>query len=215
MGRLANYVYMVFRPDGRPLYVGKGSGARWRRHDSRCRANPHYRAVFDQSGGNLPVIIIASGLSEAKAFALETVLTESIGLESEGGPLVNCGHGGRGGPVGIKHSEEWCAVRRLRAIELWKDADYRAVMLRPDRARGGNGEPRTEEFKAAVSKKLRGNKHTLGFRHSAESRELMSRQRRGLSKSPETKAKMSEAAKLGWLKRKARGHPLAGSRESI
>jgi hypothetical protein len=133
----------------------------------------------------LPVAIIASGLTEAEAFALEGLLTEAIGIESEGGPLVNCGHGGRGGPLGVRHSEAWREVRRLRAIEAWRDESYRAKILRADRGRSGNKQSRSIEFKAAVSTKLKGNQHTLGFRHSDESREKM----RSHWRDPEWRAK--------------------------
>lgn len=134
MDRL-NYVYMVFRPDGRPCYVGKGTGDRWKRHRARAASNHHYANILDQAGGILPVSVMANGLSEAEAFALERLLTESIGIESEGGPLVNCGHGGRGGPVGVQHSEEFRQQRRLKAIEAWQDETYRAKI----RVSGKNG----------------------------------------------------------------------------
>lgn len=172
MDRL-NYVYLVARPDGRPLYVGKGSGARCKRHDARAASNPHYKAVLDKAGGKLPVALVASGLSEAKAFALERMLTTMIGIESDGGPLVNCGHGGREGPVGVKRSEKWRTNSRLKAIKKWRDETYRAKMLRSDRARLGNKGPRTAEFKSAVAAKLKGNTNSLGFKHSDASKEKM------------------------------------------
>jgi len=201
MDRL-NYVYIVFRPDGSLLYVGKGTGERWKRHKSRASSNAHYANVLKQAGGTLPVSIIASGLSEPESFALEGILTESIGIESEGGPLVNCGHGGRGGPVGVKRSSEWRAHRRLKAIELWCDESYRAKMLRADRGRSGGRAPRNPAFKAAMSARLQGNTHTLGYKHTDETRAKMSRARKGVPKKPEHVVNMSEAAKRGWIKRR-------------
>ena len=172
MGRLS-YVYLVSRPNGVPLYIGKGTGERWLRHRARAAANPHYARILERAGGSLPVSIIARGLSEREAFRLEELLTRSIGIESEGGPLVNCGHGGHGGPSGIKRSKEWRKNRRLKAIEAWRDESYRAKMLRADRKRSGNNHPRSASFKASVSHKLKGNTHTLGFKHSADSRAKM------------------------------------------
>lgn len=198
-----NYVYVVTRPDGRLLYIGKGSGNRWKRHDARAKANPHYRAVLDLAGGNLPVAIIAHGLSEAEAFALEEMLTRLIGVESDGGPLVNCGHGGRGGPSGVKRSDAWRAHRRLKAIEVWRDETYRAKVLRADRGRSGNKGPRSDQFKSDMSERLKGNTHTLGYRHTDEARKKMSDARKGRPKSPEHRAKIGEAGRLAWARRKA------------
>lgn len=203
MGDL-NYIYMVHRPDGTPLYVGKGSGGRTGRHAARAASNPHYAAVLKQAGGKLPVSVIAKNLTEAEAFALEELLTRTIGIESEGGPLVNCGHGGRGGPVGVKRSEKWKANRRLKAIEAWRDETYRAKMLRADRGRSGNTQRRSESFKSKMTQRLQGNTHTLGFRHTEASKAEMSARRKGVPKSPEHRANMSAGAKIGWIKRRNR-----------
>ena len=165
MDRL-NYVYIVFRSNGIPLYVGKGSGKRWAQHGERARHNKHYARVLAKNGGDLPTAVIAHGLTESQAFALEELLTRAIGIEGEGGPLVNRGHGGRGGPIGVKHSKKWRENRRRKAIEAWKDETFRAKQLHPDRNRSGNFHPRTEAFKTVVAEKMRGNTHTLGLRHS-------------------------------------------------
>src|ERR1700685_1126384 len=208
MGRLA-YVYIVFRPNGVPLYVGKGSGERLGRHAARAQSNPHYGAVLKQAGGKLPVAVVARGLTDREAYALEKLLTWAIGIESEGGPLVNGGHGGQGGPSGVKRSKEFRANRRVKAIEAWQDETFRAKMLRPDRLRYRNTSPRSEAFKAAVSKTMMGNTHTLGFNHSEESKALM----RERWADPEWREREMERrrleqdysgnAKKGWVTRKA------------
>ena len=204
-GSLKNhYIYIVFRPNGEPLYVGKGTGARWKRHAARARSNPHYAAILNQAGGELSVACFAHGLGEAEAFALERLLTEMIGIEADGGPLVNCGHGGRGGPAGVKRSDEWRATRRLRAIEAWRDETYRAKVLRADRERSGNKQPRTTEFKTAMSERLRGNTHTLGLRHTSEARAKMSLAGKGRPKSDEHRAKIGAANKIAWIERRKR-----------
>lgn len=197
-----HYVYIVYRPEGYPLYVGKGSGARLERHDRRAKSNCHYANVLKKSGEFLPTTVVACNLKEDEAYLLEESLTRFFGIESEGGTLVNCGHGGRGGPLGIKKSKEWKAIRRQRAIEVWQRAEYRTKILREDRKRSGNKQPRSDAFKLVVSTSMMGNTHTLGFRHSEESKALMSKKRKGVSKSLETRAKMREGAKRGWLKRK-------------
>lgn len=198
------YIYIVFRPDGRPCYVGKGTGQRWKRHDCRAKSNPHYKAILDLAGESLPVVIISSGLTDKRAYELEGLLTQAIGLEKDGGPLVNCGHGGQGGPSGVVRSDEWKKTRSLRAKEVWERKEYREKTLRSDRNRSGNKQTRSDEFKKAMSARLIGNTHTLGFKHSDEARAKISASRKGVPKSPEHRAAMAEAAKRGWIKRKAR-----------
>lgn len=173
------YVYIAFRPDTcSPFYIGKGQGDRYR----QSRKSPHYNNIVDKFGiENIPIVILREDLSEVEAFYLEEIVIRAIGIEQDGGPLVNSGYGGKGGPAGVKHSDEWRRVRSQRASDLWKDPNYRAVMLRPNRKRSGNKQPRSEYFKLTVSAKLKGNTHTLGFKHSDESiskmREIHKRKR--------------------------------------
>ena len=187
------YVYVVFRPDGRPLYVGKGTGSRWKRHDRKVKHNPHYGNVLALAGGDLPVVVVRENLTNDDAYQLEEALTRAIGIESDGGPLINIGYGGRGGPTGIKRSNEFKRTRSRRAIEAWQDPEVREKMLRPDRARSGNTQPRSPEFKSAMSERLRGNQHTLGLRHTDEAREKMSKAQAGRPKSPEHRQNIARA----------------------
>lgn len=204
MGGL-NYVYAVLRPSGEPCYIGKGSGPRWKRHRARARVNAHYAAILAQAGGVLPVVMIATGLTEHEAFALERDLTLLVRIESAGGPLVNCGHGGRGGPRGIVRSPEFRAIRSKRAAEAWLDEGFRTRQLSAERHRAGNRQPRTAAFKGAVSEKLKGNVHTLGYRHSDEARAKMSADRKGKPKSPDHRAKLqAHLARMAADRREAR-----------
>lgn len=199
------YVYAVFRPDGRICYIGKGTGQRWKRHDARAKRNPHYAAILENAGGNLPVVIISSGLSDKKAYEIEALLTRIIGLEKDGGPLVNCGHGGVGGPSGVVHSAEWRRIRSLRAAEAWQKPEVRSKLLRAGRKRSGNPNPKTQEFKTAMSIRLKGNTHTLGHKASEETRAKMSAALTGKKRSTEQRSRMREAARKGWIKRRATG----------
>jgi hypothetical protein len=100
------YVYCLFRPDGRPCYVGKGKGDRIKRHEraGRLHRNPHLAAIIKKAGGTLPQVILHDGLSEDVAFAYEITLIAAIGREVHGGPLVNQSDGGEG-PAGMRHSD--------------------------------------------------------------------------------------------------------------
>ena len=164
------YIYMVERPNGRPLYIGKGSSNRWKLHRARARTNAHYAAILKEAGGVLSVQIIAKDLTEAVAYELEGQLTRFIGLEAEGGPLVNCGHGGEGGPSGVVRSAAFRKRRSQRAKEAWRDPQYRTLQLSPNRNRKGNNHPRTEAFKQAVAAKMRGKTHSKGHRHGKQAK---------------------------------------------
>jgi len=138
-------------------------------------------------------VIARSNLSKEQACEIEIAFIAAIGREIHGGPLVNMTDGGDGGTPGAIMSSEWRANRSLKAKEKWTDPEYRAKNLRVDRYRSGNKLPRTEQFKAAVAEKMKGNTHTLGFRHSDSSRAKMSADRKGVPKTPAHRAAISAA----------------------
>jgi hypothetical protein len=125
------YVYILFRPNGVPCYVGKGKDNRWFKHEKRANRihNRHLNAIVEMAltnGEELPKIKIREGLSETEAFLLERIFIAAIGRELHGGPLVNLTDGGEGqsGRVcsdetkqkigdrhrGRSHSDEWKAA---------------------------------------------------------------------------------------------------------
>lgn len=191
------YVYIVFRPNGIPCYVGKGTGDRFKRHN---RKNAHLRNIANAADGELPVVIIRDGLNNSDAYDLEKELIEIIGREPCG-PLVNKSDGGKGGSTGSKISAEWKKNRSRKARLLWQDKEYREHMLRPDRGRSGNKNPRSETFKQNMSERLKGNTNTLGLKHSEEARTKMSISRKGLSKSLAHRAAIAAAVKSAHAKR--------------
>ena len=90
------YIYVAFRPrDGSPCYVGKGQGKRWRMH-LRKSHNPWLRRIVAKANGDIPIVVIRSGLTEAEAFEIEIALIKAIGRKKDGGPLVNMTDGGEG-----------------------------------------------------------------------------------------------------------------------
>jgi hypothetical protein len=93
------YVYIIYRPNGQPCYVGKGRGRRIRRDDKR-KTNQHLNNIMLQSIDPLHREKIEDGLTESEAFALEIRLIKEIGREPHW-PLVNMTDGGEG-PSGYR-----------------------------------------------------------------------------------------------------------------
>lgn len=95
------YIYLLFRPDGRPCYIGKGKKSRWTSHERNVKnghklGNPHLENIIKNAPNDLPKVKLAQGLSEEKAFELEALWIKTIGREIHGGPLVNQTEGGEG-----------------------------------------------------------------------------------------------------------------------
>ena len=90
------YVYVCFRTDGSPCYVGKGKGNRAATSYKKTK-NVYLRRIVSRCGGELPTVIIRSGLAEAEAFAIERAFIAAIGRRDLGlGPLANRTDGGEG-----------------------------------------------------------------------------------------------------------------------
>jgi hypothetical protein len=90
------YVYVIFRPNGVPCYVGKGRGKR-SEHHAKFSHNRHLKNIYAQAGGKLPLVKIRDNLTDAEACTLEVAFIAAIGREDLGlGPLVNFCDGGEG-----------------------------------------------------------------------------------------------------------------------
>src|ERR1017187_5910233 len=87
------YVYVRFRPNGVPCYIGKGTGSRWSRKPETY--NNSYLVRIAKKYGLLPVVIIRNHLSEQEAFEIEKALIKAIGRGNDG-PLANLTDGGEG-----------------------------------------------------------------------------------------------------------------------
>jgi NUMOD3 motif len=179
------YVYVYFRLNGVPCYVGKGSGNRYR-HRGPTKRNPHFAAIMAASSNKLPVVVVRRGLSDDEAFTCEEALIAAIGRECDGGPLINLGKGGKGGSTGVKMSPAWRARRSLKSKEMWANPEIRA---RLSATKIGNqyklGKPNSALWRARTSERMKGNTNTLGMKLTAEQREKISVAHRGRKQSAE------------------------------
>jgi hypothetical protein len=95
------YVYVLFRPNGVPCYVGKGYGNRLYNHEQRARRgtheNKHLARIIMKAGGSIPAVIIRDQLTEVQALEIEVAFIAAIGrADQHRGPLTNMTDGGDG-----------------------------------------------------------------------------------------------------------------------
>jgi hypothetical protein len=91
------YVYVIFRPNGIPCYVGKGRGGRWEDHEKKPhQTNKRLASIIRRAGGNLPKIKVREELTSQEAVDLEILLISILGRGFRGGWLVNATDGGEG-----------------------------------------------------------------------------------------------------------------------
>lgn len=176
------YVYALFRPDGTPCYIGKGSGGRVKEHARSARTGKKGRlpAIIRKAGGDIPYVIIHKDLDDATAYAYEEALIRAVGIERDGGPLVNHGYGGNGCPKGVIRDEAF----RAAAAERMKGNNRK------------KGKPNSELWRQRTSARMRGNTHTLGMKASDETRAKLSVARKGVPHSPEHRENLKIANQL-------------------
>jgi NUMOD3 motif len=183
------YVYILYRPDGSPFYVGKGSGNRMRQHESFARMGSkksHVYAVIRKiwrEGGEVTKYQVLETEDEREAYAMEAYLIDSIGREN----LANQSDGGRF-RVGYSPSEETRkriaatlrgrkmsseTLARVQAAKIGRPRSQsckekiRAALtgrtLPPEHvekvAAGHRGQKRSEEARRNISESLRGKPH--------------------------------------------------------
>lgn len=93
------YVYVIFRPNGEPCYVGKGQRDRWKQHikNSHNRRLRRIIAKAQREGRDIPILKVRDCLTDAQACEIERVFISAIGRDDIGlGPLVNLTDGGEG-----------------------------------------------------------------------------------------------------------------------
>ncbi len=191
------YVYVVFRLDGTPCYVGKGCGHRWKIHFAKSHS-VHLKNILCQAGGELPITKIREDLTNEEACTIEIALIAAIGREIDGGPLVNLSPGGEGVP-GFRHSYE----ARQTMSEQRKGRKQSAVTIARKIA-SNTGQKRTAETKARISAAHTGAKRSpewcenirlskMQQDRSAETRAKIAASLKGRKRSPEAIAKTAAA----------------------
>ena len=189
-----SYVYVLFRADGTPFYVGKGRSTRWGDHerDARAGLGPQVhrlnviREMFRAGFKDIPKVKVAEGLTHREAIAREVAIIAAIGRYPNG-PLVNRTSGGEGNP---DQSEEQRAKTAARnRARIWTPE------MRAKAAEASRGKKLSEE---SLAKRV-ATRTAQGW-WSAEERTKMSAalsaRLLGKPKSPEHVAKVA-AAKRG------------------
>jgi hypothetical protein len=101
MSRSDFYVYVLFRENGVPFYVGKGRNRRWEMHEWQARRGDKgfrfaiIRKMYAHGLAEIPKIKLHEGLTAAVASEYEVALIAAIGRHPCG-PLVNQTAGGEG-----------------------------------------------------------------------------------------------------------------------
>lgn len=123
------YVYCLFRPSGEPFYIGKGSRKRIADHFKKCRHDGSHKANIIAAakviGTDIPVVKLATGLSEVEAFEIEKAFIRALGREPHG-PLTNKTDGGEG-PSGRVFSE--ATRRQMSETKLGRPSPRKGVVL--------------------------------------------------------------------------------------
>lgn len=194
------FIYVLFRPDGRPCYVGKGRGKRWIKH-ARRSANPHLASIIALAGGELPAVRIRTDLTEPRAFEIERAFIAAIGRKANGGILVNMTDGGEGA-VGAVRSEKTKEAIRLALKGKSKSVAHCKAMRGPRK-------PLSQDQRDAISARQTGRRHDeswkkaigVGLRTSPKNdarRAAIGTAQRGIPKGPCTESRRL-AAKAGAL----------------
>ena len=190
------YVYVIFRLDGRPCYIGKGRKNRIFDHEAPSkRANTALKSVVNRAalkGLRLPKVKIAEGLSEKDAFAIEVAFIAAIGRKQTGtGHLYNLTGGGEGESgrvISLEHRAAVSRAKKGKAMSPETKAKISAAL------KGKKKSPEAiEKVRCAQTGKKRGplskealdarkfgtNPGHTGHKHDSESRAKMSAKLRG------------------------------------
>jgi len=198
------YVYVLCRPNGKPFYVGKGSGLRHHVHETEARSGCHchrcnvIRKIW-RAGGEVQRYIVFTTNDEAEALAYEI---ETIALYGRHN-LTNKTDGGEGASnpsadvrarrsateKATKSTPEMKALQRARAKAVWANpqnrAKHAAAISTPD-ALARRGQATRQNWM------------------NPDARERRSAAIRAAFATPEARARRSEVSKAMWARRKAK-----------
>ena len=180
------YVYVLYRWDYTPMYVGMGKNDRWLWHEINHgfidKGNKHKAYSVNKTLrilGKVPKIKIRIGLTKNEAVAIEKMLIKAIGRYPNG-PLVNRTDGGEG------HSNPSAEARK-------KFSDiHRGKPMHP------NAKKALVEYwtgrKPSVEKRAKISATLTGYKRSEEEIRKSAENRRGAQRSDEARQRMREAA---------------------
>ena len=205
------YIYVLFREDGSPFYIGKGRNRRWDMHEWYARRGNNGRrfAIIRRmiaQGIEVPKAKLHEGLTAAEASGYKVALIAAIGRYPHG-PLANLSAGGEGysDPPDEVRARKAAAMRgQTRSPETCArigDAHRGKVIRQETRAklRAANlGKKQTPEHVAnMVATKI-------GKRHPAGTGKKISAALVGRKHTPERRANQ-RAARLAYLERQRVG----------
>lgn len=195
------YVYVIFRPNGIPCYIGKGRKGRWKQHFKGSH-NKRLRRVFAQSGGDLPIVKVRERLTNVEACAAEIALIRAVGRQDIGtGPLVNFTDGGEGLlghiPTPETRSKRSAALTgRKRPPEIGDAVRRASAWLRPEwkikqrESHLGKNAPLEQRINQSAGQFRRHGKDPNSFKDPGA--KLTTLQRMILGKPPMTKEEMAD-----------------------
>lgn len=109
------YIYQISKPDGTPLYIGKGSGDRVYQHFKKgCSSNIHLQRSIKKLKrlGLDPVIdILHRTDDEQYAYELEKEEIAKYGIRRDGGLLCNMTYGGESPPKNGHQRRVWICLK--------------------------------------------------------------------------------------------------------
>lgn len=200
------YVYLLFKYDGSPLWVGKGKYNRWKDHENQALKGDDPKNVYKSRTirktinilGELPKIKLAESLIEQEAFALEMLFIKVIGRYPNG-PLLNKTDGGEG-PTGLITSEE----RKTYLKEYMKGNQYLKGFKHSEESKKKIGVSlRKAVAEGRKVKPVFKNGHPFkGRHHTEEVKRILSEKKKGFKHSPESIILIAQRSRESWVKRK-------------
>lgn len=203
------YVYVLFRENGIPFYVGLGQGNRWTSHEgearrARRRSAKHkaiLRVLAARGHTEVPKVKVREDLNYTEAVAIEHALIKAIGRWPDG-PLTNLLDGAlapngfvmpmsareklRTIHTGLRHSN---ATKKI--IGDWQRGKQKPLGFMARLHAGNTGKKRNPDFCEQMRQQA------LQRSYSEETRARMSRSAKQRSRKPfsdETRRKLSVAA---------------------